>query len=86
MNNFCVELKVCEGCGALFLRARGPNVVGHGMYCRGCALWLSEFPAPTVGHCARSREERTRIRREYRERCSARKKLAAAQQSVGGAR
>ena len=41
MKHFCVELKVCEGCGGLWLRARN-----HGVYCRGCALRLSEFPAP----------------------------------------
>ena len=41
MKHFCVELKVCEGCGGLWLRARN-----HGVYCRKCALLLSEFPAP----------------------------------------
>ena len=40
MKYFCVELKVCEACGALWLRA-----ADHGVYCRGCALWLSDFPA-----------------------------------------
>lgn len=50
MMDFRMELKVCEGCGALWLRA-----VGSGVYCRGCALWLSEFPAPR----ARSRRART---------------------------
>jgi hypothetical protein len=41
MKDFRVDLKVCEGCGTLWLRA-----AEHGVYCRGCALWLSEFPAP----------------------------------------
>jgi hypothetical protein len=41
MKDFRVDLKVCEACGALWLRA-----TGHGVYCRGCSLWLSEFPAP----------------------------------------
>jgi hypothetical protein len=41
MKNFRVELKVCEGCGALWLRA-----VDQGAYCRECERWLSEFPAP----------------------------------------
>ncbi len=36
-----VELKVCEGCGALWVRPEG-----KGVYCRGCAKYLAEFPAP----------------------------------------
>lgn len=36
-----VELKVCEGCGALWVRP-----AGQGVYCRGCAKYLAEFPAP----------------------------------------
>ena len=34
-----VELKVCEGCGALWLR--GAN---HGVYCGRCAAMLADFP------------------------------------------
>jgi hypothetical protein len=58
MKDYCVELKVCEGCGALFLRAanNGSGSVGrapHGRSprtgrtttCHGCAQRLSEFPA-----------------------------------------
>lgn len=45
MKDFCVQasvqLKVCEGCGALWLRGRN-----QGVYCAGCAHWLAEFPAP----------------------------------------
>jgi hypothetical protein len=37
-----VELKVCEACGNLWVRARGA-----GAYCRGCAAWLAEFPVIT---------------------------------------
>ncbi len=44
MKDFRVDLKVCEGCGALWLRA-----ADQGNYCRGCAAWLSEFPAPRAG-------------------------------------
>lgn len=43
MKDFRVELKICEGCGALWLRS-----AGHGIYCRGCAQRLSEFPAPQL--------------------------------------
>jgi len=51
MNYFRVELKVCEGCGALWLRA-----AGQGVYCRWCALVLSEFPV--VRRSRRGRKRR----------------------------
>lgn len=34
-----LQLKVCEGCGALWLRA-----AEQGVYCRKCADWLVEMP------------------------------------------
>ena len=40
MKGLRVELKVCEVCGALWLRA-----AGQGVYCRGCSVRLAEFPA-----------------------------------------
>src|ERR1700722_4116360 len=43
MNNLRVDLKVCEGCGALWLRTE----TTEGVYCRRCAARLSQFPAPT---------------------------------------
>jgi hypothetical protein len=54
MKDYCVELKVCEGCGALILRAamRSQRVAGMrpglawGATCSGCAKLLSEFPEP----------------------------------------
>jgi len=50
MIDYCVELKVCEGCGALFLRAacNGPlgGFIGGQTTCRGCVRRLSEFPVP----------------------------------------
>lgn len=49
MKDFRVVLKVCEACGALWLRA-----ADQGVYCRGCALRLSEFPTSW----AQSRRER----------------------------
>jgi hypothetical protein len=55
MNVSRVELKVCEGCGGLWLRT-----LGDGVYCRGCAAWLSEFPAPAYrgGRGKRRKTER----------------------------
>ncbi len=41
IKHVCVELKVCEGCGGLWFRAQN-----RGVYCRTCALWLSDFPPP----------------------------------------
>ncbi len=40
MNDLHMELKVCEGCGALWLRTGALN----GVYCRGCRSTLAEFP------------------------------------------
>jgi len=60
MKDFCVELKVCEACGALWLRA-----VDHGVYCRGCALWLSEFPA-SVAESLRIGRSRVEGKKEAR--------------------
>ena len=47
-----VDLKVCEGCGALWLRA-----MGHGVYCKRCAELLADFPAPR-GRSRRGRRPR----------------------------
>jgi hypothetical protein len=46
MKYLRLDLKVCEGCGALWLR--GANA--SGIYCRGCAARLAEFPAPRGRH------------------------------------
>jgi hypothetical protein len=43
MKDFRVELKICEGCGALWLRS-----AGYGIYCHGCAQRLSDFPVPLM--------------------------------------
>jgi hypothetical protein len=37
-----VQLKVCEGCGSLFIRAEAEGKV----YCRGCETKLRDFPSP----------------------------------------
>jgi hypothetical protein len=46
MNDLRMDLKVCEGCGALWLRA----AIVDGVYCRGCAGRLAEYPAPRKRH------------------------------------
>ena len=53
MNYLHMELKVCEGCGALWLRA---GVLSMGVYCRRCAAELAQFPA------ARGRRSPSRMR------------------------
>ena len=37
-----VQLKVCEGCGCLWLRAQNQETV----YCRECHQKLKDFPTP----------------------------------------
>lgn len=54
MNSLRMDLKVCEGCGALWLRVGGTN----GVYCRGCVKKLADFPAPRGRH-AGGRRRRT---------------------------
>lgn len=51
-----MELKVCEGCGALWLRSG----VNCGVYCRGCSAKLQEFPAPLGRRGPRGTRRRTR--------------------------
>ena len=46
MNDLRMDLKVCEGCGALWLRAG----VDAGVYCRGCRGRLAEFAAAKGRH------------------------------------
>jgi hypothetical protein len=40
MNHLCMDLKVCEGCGGLWIRAG----VAEGVYCRRCVARLAELP------------------------------------------
>ena len=42
MKYLRVEMKICEGCGARWLR-RG---VGDGVYCMHCSARLAVFPSP----------------------------------------
>lgn len=56
MQQTRVELKVCEGCGALWVRS-----LAAGVYCGRCALLLSDFPKP---HSRKRRGRRVRTIRE----------------------
>lgn len=40
MNHLRMDLKVCEGCGGLWIRAGKEE----GVYCRRCSVKLAEFP------------------------------------------
>ena len=64
MKDYRVELKVCEACGGLWLRARGMQ--SSGAYCNSCVRWLAEFPAPkrkqSGSETQRRRRERNRLR------------------------
>lgn len=51
MNESRFFLKICEGCGVLWLRAGAIE----GVYCRGCSSKLSEFPPPHAGKCRNNR-------------------------------
>jgi hypothetical protein len=62
MNDVRVELKVCEGCGGLWLRARELKAERQGAYCFSCVQWLAEFPAPKRGQ-ARGESHRKRRQR-----------------------
>jgi len=63
MKYLRIELKVCEGCGALFLRSAGPRAESQGNYCRSCSNWMSECAAPRVPRPrgARSKAVRTAV-------------------------
>jgi hypothetical protein len=70
MKDLRLELKVCEGCGALWLR----NGVGDGVYCSRCSFRLSSFP-PAKGKHAGGRPRR-----------AARTKRCASRRHTGGAK
>ena len=46
MNYLRIDLKVCEGCGVLWLR----KAMVEGKYCLECTGRLAEFPAPRAKH------------------------------------
>ncbi len=53
-----MDLKVCEGCGGLWVRNGGEP----GVYCRHCTVTLAEFPAPLAKR-AIERKKRAAIHR-----------------------
>ena len=55
MNYLRVDLKVCEGCGALWLRAG----IANGVYCKNCVGAIADFPIPKGRRAA----SKTRARR-----------------------
>jgi hypothetical protein len=71
MEDVRVELKVCEGCGGLWLRAREGEAEKHGAYCSNCVRWLAEFPAPKRKQEARGEAHRKRRRRNRAARTAA---------------
>jgi len=58
MNDLRMELKICEGCGALWLRAGLGQGCSAGVYCKGCARTFAEFPKVK----GPKRPSRTRVR------------------------
>ncbi|HEX9111555.1 MAG TPA: hypothetical protein VF845_08765 [Terriglobales bacterium] len=46
-----VELKYCERCGGLWLRARGENEV----YCGSCRVRMAEMPRPVAERSGKPR-------------------------------
>jgi hypothetical protein len=61
MKYLRVEMKICEGCGALWLR-RG---VSDGVYCSDCAVRVAGFP-PVIAKRAGGRPTTGRPRRRPR--------------------
>jgi hypothetical protein len=56
MKQVKVELKVCEGCGTLWIRS-----LACGVYCNRCTTLLSDFPKP---HTRKRRGRRAKTLRE----------------------
>ena len=84
MNDLRMELKICEGCGALWLRAGAPYVgtsaCRPGVYCKHCVRVLAAFPA------ARGPKKNSRIRVRVRNRTGVTVAVAAKISMAGGAR
>ncbi len=67
MHNLRLELKICEGCGVLWLRSGKID----GCYCKGCSARLAEFPAPNP---AKFRNKRVRLAGSQSARCRTRRR------------
>jgi hypothetical protein len=65
MNTLRVELKICEGCGVLWLRATTMDAI----YCLGCAARLAEFPAPSPSRRRNQRQQPAQPARKRSTRC-----------------
>ena len=73
MNHSRIELKVCEACGALWLRAGCPalgsdsmgQATSRNVYCKPCVRMLADFPA------TRGPKKASRIRVRIRPRKTA---------------
>jgi len=57
VNYLRIDLKVCEGCGVLWLR----KAMVEGKYCLECTGRLAEFPAPRAKHAGGRRRRRVRL-------------------------
>jgi hypothetical protein len=67
MKYLRLELKVCEGCGALFFR----QVSIDGPYCPACAHHLAGFPPTRLKHAGgRPRHTGPVTRRSLQRRCN----------------
>jgi len=64
MNYLRMDLKVCEGCGTLWLRSKTPaGSSTSGVYCRQCIARLADFPAPRGKHAGGRKPRLTRAAR-----------------------
>ena len=75
MKHLTMDLKVCEGCGGLWIR-HGREA---GVYCRHCVAILADFPAPRA-------KRATGRRKKPPARAVLDPKRVATEQRAGGAR
>jgi hypothetical protein len=68
MNESHMHLKICEGCGRLWLRSMEMS----GVYCLRCSVHLAQFPSPH------------KIRKAGRPHKASRRCMQQALESVGG--
>ena len=74
MKHLLLELKVCEGCGMLWLRRKETqNQHADGNYCPSCVQRLSSFPVRGKHAGGRPRSEAPRSRTRRNRGCAAAK-------------